>query len=284
MSDEHVTESKSSRRRRIVAFVAVSMLLVGAWALVVSWPQISFWIRFREDFESLGRNAQGLEEYLHRSSGIRMVFLPAGSFVRGSPASESGSYFDEQPQRRVRVSSFLIAKYEVSQAEWRATAGDKFFFRASDEDPAKGLSWTEAVEFCEAAGLALPREAEWEYACRCGTSTPYHVGSSLQPAQSRFGGGTGFDPTESGTPNAFGLHNMHGNVDEWCQDSYVEDFYAQCADGETDPVCSARVDARVARGGSIYAQMEDCRSAKRNSLPFATASESTGLRPVFRLR
>ena len=188
-------------------------------------------------------------------ASLEMVAIPGGTFLMGSPENELERYGFESPQHQVTVQPFFIGKVTVTQAQWKAVASlpklnrnlkaDPSFFKGSDR-PVEKVSWHEAVEFCNrlcqkiGKFYRLPSEAEWEYACRAGTTTPFHFGETIATDLSNYQGtdfeyegnlysgfyGTGKHgiyrgetvPVGSFPPNAFGLYDMHGNVWEWCID------------------------------------------------------------------
>jgi formylglycine-generating enzyme required for sulfatase activity len=180
---------------------------------------------------------------------IEMVLVPGGSFLMGSPENEPERYFDEGPQHRVTVQSFYISKYEVTQAQWRAVMGGNPSSFKGDDLPVETVSYWEAQEFCArlsretGRGYRLPSEAEWEYAARGRTATPFAFGSSLSSEQANFIGKFPYGgapkkvirnkttPVGSFAPNAFKLHDMHGNVWEWCEDIYHHDYNGAPTDG-----------------------------------------------------
>ena len=270
-----------------------------------------------DGFTFAGRSAEGFAEYVDDSTGMAFVLLPGGEFVQGSPADECERSPDEGPQRAVELSPFLIAKYEVSQREWRdvmlanpsyfqpGAAGAGFLDEALLRDgawlelPVENVSWTECREYCDRAGFELPTEAQWEYACRAGTTTAFASGARLDGAMGNYwstasycgesGAGDQVGrtvPVGELAPNAFGLHNLHGNVWEWCADAYDASAYAsRGGDGVLDP----RVDSespgalRVLRGGGWFGVARYCRSANRSSLGPSVRTLQIGLRPVFPL-
>lgn len=173
---------------------------------------------------------------------LEMVTIPMGTFFMGSPSGEPGRNDDESPQHEVFVSPFFLSKYPITQAQWSAIAAlpqvkrtlklDPSHFKG-DQRPVEQVFWHDAVEFCERLSrktgreYRLPSEAEWEYACRAGTTTPFHVGETLTTDlanysglvyQQELGGQYCEETTAVGSfpPNAFGLCDLHGNVWEWC--------------------------------------------------------------------
>ncbi|MBD2243317.1 SUMF1/EgtB/PvdO family nonheme iron enzyme [Nostoc sp. FACHB-888] len=210
---------------------------------------------------------------------LDMVEIPAGSFKMGSPPSENGRTKDEDPQHAVNVPAFLMGKFEVTQEQYQQIMGSNPSYFKGAKRPVEKVSWNDAVEFCkklsQKAGrkYRLPSEAEWEYACRAGTTTPFHFGETITTELANYNGDYTYasapkgksrrETTEVGTfpPNAFGLYDMHGNVWEWCQDSWHDSYKGAPSDG------SAWIDNasqyQVLRGGSWFSNPILCRSASR---------------------
>ena len=250
-------------------------------------------------FSFLAVNDQGYPEYTHEETGIVFVRLPGGWFTMGSAPDEIGHNIpepEEGPRHTVMLSPFLIAKYEVSQREWEAVMGEWDTYFDGDNLPVEQVSWNDIQGFEAATGLTLPTEAQWEYACRAGTTTPFALGDGecLSTDHANYYGPhahcegqcrKGIDrrttvPVESFTPNRFGLHNMHGNVYAWCEDSYQSDFYAEC-EGAVDPLCgNPDSGARVVRGGAWYNWAVYCRSAYRAGYDPSLRLDSIGFRPA----
>jgi len=224
-------------------------------------------------FTFVETNAQGYPEYTHDSSGIRFVRLPGGSFDMGSPASEGGAT-SEQPVHTVSLSPFLIAKYEVTQAEYEAVMmtnppGGLSATPSSatgDDLPVEQVSLDDlhiADGFLERTELSLPSEAQWEYACRAGTPGPYS-GTGLLDDMGWYLSNSGSVSHDVGTKqaNQFGLHDLHGNVWDLCEDVFKSDFYSDDVPG-FDPLSTSGSPNRVIRGGSFVTSAVFCRSADR---------------------
>ncbi len=206
---------------------------------------------------------------------LELVLVPAGSFFMGSEPNEEGAAPDERPQHRVALSPFYLGKFEVTQAQYEKVTGtNPSHFRGRDL-PVEQVSWEDARQFTLKAGhdLRLPTEAEWEFACRAGTSTPFSTGTSAESLNRAgwWGAGaeSGYHGAVSGTTavgrkeaNAFGLHDMHGNVYEWCADWYDPHYY-ETSPGLNPPGPATGID-RVLRGGSWETGTALCRSANRN--------------------
>jgi formylglycine-generating enzyme required for sulfatase activity len=216
-----------------------------------------------------------------------LVVVPPGQFLMGSPAGEEGRYDDEGPQHEVRIGyRFALGRYAVTFAEFdafceatgRAKPKDQGWGR--DRQPVIHVSWEDATAYCawlmERTGkpYRLPSEAEWEYACRAGTTTPFSFGDTISTAQANYDGNHTYGagrkgeyrertlPVDAFQPNGFGHFQMHGNVWEWCEDRWHENYVGAPADGSVW-LSKGTESGRVVRGGSWYFGPEDARSAIR---------------------
>jgi len=200
---------------------------------------------------------------------MEFVWIPAGRFQMGA---DEGSG-DEKPVHTVTISKgFWMGKYEVTQEQYEQVAGSNPSKFKGSKNPVEKVNWHHAKAFCEAVTkktgrtVRLPTEAEWEYACRAGTTTRYYTGdyeSDLAEA-GWWGGNSGkkTHPVGQKIPNAWGLYDMHGNVWEWC-----EDWYGKYPSGSvTDPTGPATGSARVFRGGSWIDAAGKCRVAYRHGI------------------
>ena len=252
--------------------------------------ELQTWYLFWKQFESLGKNDQGYPEYRHRQFGIVMVRVPGGSFTMGSPEGENGRRPDEN-RHEVTVSPFLIAKYEVTDLLWKRVMGGPppsihVFPRdmspsETDSCPVRAVSWNDCQRFCEKTGLSLPSEAQWEYACRAGSRGLYAgTGKLDEMGWYKENSGLRTRPVGLKKPNAFGLHDMHGNVWEWCRDWYGSyELPVNPGDGERQvPQGGAR--SRGVRGGSFYSPAEVARSATRSNYTPGSRDSNLGLRPA----
>jgi formylglycine-generating enzyme required for sulfatase activity len=219
-----------------------------------------------------------------------MVAIPGGRFVMGSPNTEAERRDNEGPQRTVNISPFFIGKYPVTQAQYQALMGNnpshfKGFFK-SKQLPVEQVSWDDAVEFCRKLSqktgktYRLPSEAEWEYACRAGTTTPFYFGYTITLDLVNYDGNHPYGSAPKGLyrkqttdvgsfpPNPFGLYDMHGNVWEWCSDKWHDNYSGAPTDGSSWG--TGTDNNRVQRGGSWDNYAVDCRSAYRlrNSVDF----------------
>ena len=245
-----------------------------------------------------GRNPCFYEK-LGESQSLRMMQVPSGTFLMGSPEDELDNYSDEQPQHEVSVATFFLGKYPVTQAQWRFVAELAPIEKELDPDPSrfKGdnrsveqVSWYEAVEFCQRLSRYsskqywLPTEAQWEYACRAGTNTPFHFGNTITTELANYRGTDNKELDWSGSygngpkgeyreettavdyfdiANAFGLCDMHGNVWEWCADHWHESYQGAPTDGSTW-LTDDKGANRLLRGGSWVFFPWYCRSATRS--------------------
>ena len=195
-------------------------------------------------------------DVITNSIGMKLTFIPAGEFIMGSPSNEAGREKDEGPQRQVKLTKgFYMSVYEVTRAQYRAIMGKNSRGAKGDNYIAHPIRWKHAMEFCrklsskEGKTYRLPTEAEWEYACRAGTTTSYSFGDKWNAAASR-------------QANPWGLYDMHRNPSEWCSDRYANS-YANA--GTSDPQGPSSGRGRVRRGGG---GLDDgppyCRSAIRH--------------------
>jgi formylglycine-generating enzyme required for sulfatase activity len=218
------------------------------------------------------------------SIGMKLALIPAGEFTMGSPDLVSGFDFEDQkPRHRVRITKpFYLGVYEVTQGQYEKVMGKNpsestgHFKKSAPDLPVEMVSWDDAQEFCrkltdlaqeKEAGRCyrLPTEAEWEYACRAGSTTKFCYGDD----ESRLGDYAWYRGNSDGKshpvgrkkPNAWGLYDMHGNVWEWCSDRYDYEYYANSP--TDDPAGPATGSYRVHRGGGWYSSPTDCRSAHR---------------------
>jgi formylglycine-generating enzyme required for sulfatase activity len=248
---------------------------------------------------------------------LTLVQIPEGSFLMGSPEDEPERYSDEGPQHEVTVQELFMTQSPITQAQWREVAGwqereaerwgrelnpnpSHFGDQAdSDQRPVDNVSWLDAMEFCNRLSqrtgrhYTLPSEAQWEYACRAGTTTPFAFGATLSAelanynATSTYGDGPKGEYREQTMPvgifpaNAWGLHDMHGNVYEWCLDHWHNSYEGAPSDGSAwlKPSASEE-ESRLLRGGSWASYPRNCRSACRYLNQPGLASFSVGFRVV----
>ncbi len=271
---------------QLLLLAGVGVLLVTLSTMWLYWNDIVAWYQFQKRFESLGLNEQGYPEYRHRQSKIVLVHVPSGSFLMGSPDGEKGRKSRESPQHEVELSSFLIAKTEVTQEQWVRVMGSNPSDFQGDTLPVVDISWDDCQEFCKLTGLNLPTEAQWEYACRAGTTTPYHTGDK-ESDLAKIGWYVNNAKNRTHTvgekpPNAWGLHDMHGNVFEWCEDLYNSSFYSMKEATKKDPLCITGRGTRVVRDGLYSEPARICRAASRRGSLRSNRDGDTGFRPTFR--
>ena len=222
------------------------------------------------------------------------VLIHGGEFTMGSPTYEPERKSDET-QHQVRVSDFYIGKYVVTQSEWESVTGTNPSAFKGANLPVEQVSWDDCQAFIQALNrktvqtYRLPTEAEWEYACRAGTTTPFSTGGNLTTEQANYNGNYPYNNNRKGQhrkqtvavdsfePNAWGLYNMHGNVWEWCSD-----WYGVYESGRVEnPGGSKNGSYRVLRGGSWSFGAEHCRSASRDNDTPGSRSSRVGFRLVF---
>ncbi len=243
----------------------------------------------------------GWREALTDALALEIVSIPAGTFVMGTASTEEGWTAAQSPQHTVFIASFGMGRFPITQAQWEAVAAlpkVNYYLepRPSNRDqaecPVEQVSWQDAVEFCDRLTIftgrpyRLPSEAEWEYACRAGTTTPFHFGATITTDLANYSGvdweyqgkicshgfyGAGPKGTDRrettvvghcAVANAFGLFDMHGNVREWCLDGWHPNYDNAPTDGSVW-VAGADTARRVVRGGSWNSGPRTCRSAFR---------------------
>jgi formylglycine-generating enzyme required for sulfatase activity len=229
---------------------------------------------------------------------MKLVLIPAGEFLMGSPESDTDASADEKPQHRVRITRpYYLGATEVTRGQYQAVTGaNPSQFQGSDDLPVDNVSWLDAINYCNAlsgkegltpfyrvegetvevpdwnaTGYRLPTEAEWEYACRAGSTTRYsfgddatglgafawYVGNSRTTLNVRRS-----QPVGLKRPNAWGLYDMHGNAEEWCWDGYEADYHSKKPPA-ADPPGPSQAASRVNRGGGWRFSPQRCRSAFR---------------------
>jgi len=213
---------------------------------------------------------------------LEMVEIPSGDFMMGSPDGEG--YDSEKPQHKVTVSTFYMGKYQVTQQQWEVVMGSNpSRFKGSGKLPVENISWNDAIEFCKRLSAKtnkiyrLPSEAEWEYACRAGTETPFAFGETINTDIVNYNGNYPYGEGAKGenrgkttvvgslgVANGFGLYDMHGNVREWCQDAWHSNYNDAPTDGSIWDDKLSNNTYRVLRGGSYVSYAYYCRSAFRS--------------------
>lgn len=262
------------------------------------------------------KQAQYFLEILGNGVELEMVSIPGGKFTMGAPKEELESGEEERPQHLVTVKPFFMGKYPITQAQWRVIASLPKIKRDLDPDPScfKGdnrpierVSWYDAEEFCDRLSekkrrlYRLPSEAEWEYACRARETTPFHFGATIttnlanycgqnQKIKCRLYKGTyGNEPNgiyrqetsevDIFSANAFGIHDMHGLVWEWCADYYHKNYQDAPSDGSVWLI-NGNEEGRILRGGSWTSPPNICRSASRFFGNPSSSNKNVGFRVV----
>jgi formylglycine-generating enzyme required for sulfatase activity len=241
------------------------------------------------------KQARCRTEDLGKGITLEMVYIPSGTFTMGSPENEKERMSRESSQHQVTVPAFFMAKYPVTQAQWQAIIGNNPSFFKGENRPVEKVSWEESVEFCqrltEKTGKTyrLPSEAEWEYACRAGTTTPFYFGETITTDLVNYHGDYPYGSAPKGVyrgkttdvgsfpPNAFGLYDMHGNVWEWCADHWHENYEGAPTDGSVWKE-SGDEGLFVLRGGSWGDGAGRARSAGRGGGSRADRDGDLGFR------
>ena len=240
------------------------------------------------EIKRITKNANYFGEDLGDGVTLEMVAIPGGTFIMGSPENEEGYHSSESPQHEVTVPPFFMGKYPVTQKQWRAVAAlgkvnidlesDPSYFKG-DNLPVERVSWNDAQEFCARLSrmanktYRLPTEAEWEYACRGGTTTPFYCGETISTDLANYNGNYTYGQGQKGEyrekttevgifpANPFGLYDMCGNVWEWCEDGWHENYINAPTDGSA--WTSLSTEYMLLRGGSWYYDARFCRAAYR---------------------
>lgn len=267
----------------------------------------SEWVIQRQQQQAYRFSVGPVQSWLVGNACFEMVAIPEGSFLMGSSEDEPERSDDESPQHQVTVSPFFMGRYPVNQAQWRVVAAFSEVHKRLEPDPSRvkgdnrpveSVSWYDALEFCNRLSMmtgcnyCLPSEAQWEYACRAGTTTPFHFGEMITTEVANYdgdftynGGPKGDDRGETtpvdhfGIANAFGLSDMHGNVQEWCLDNWHENYDKAPTDG-SPWLSKDESSGRVLRGGSWISYPRDCRSAYRYTFSPRYVNNFVGFRLV----
>jgi len=259
------------------------------------------------EIKRITKSAEYFPEKLGNGVFLEMVHIPGGTFLMGSPENEESRQSYESPQHQVTVPSFFMGKYPVTQKQWQAVAAlekvkidlksDPSRFKG-DNLPVEKVSWNSVQEFCARLSqkanktYRLPSEAEWEYACRAGTTTPFYFGETISTELANYNGDSTYGQGQKGEyrekitevgifpANPFGLYDMCGNVWEWCEDEWHESYINAPVDGSAwTSLDSSRL--RILRGGSWNFHARDCRSANRFRASGDYRSYYCGFRVVF---
>ena len=260
------------------------------------------------------KQARFFTENLGNGFTIDMIAIPGGSFVMGSHHTEVGGSEYERLEHNVNVATFFMGKYVVTQEQWQAVMGNYPSYFKGAKLPVEQVSWYDAVEFCQklsqktGKNYRLPSEAEWEYACRAGTTTPFYFGETITPDLVNYDGSNPYGAAPKGLyrrkttdvgsfpPNAFGLYDMHGNVWEWCADPWHDNYQGAPQDGKVwdennndnlyqsyDLLVNIKNDerSRLLRGGSWFNVPAYCRAAYRlNNVAPGVRGNNFGFRVV----
>ena len=236
---------------------------------------------------------------------LTLMLIPAGEFLMGAPEDEPGSQGNERPQHSVEVPQFLMGRSPITQVQWRVVAGYPQIERELNPDPSrfKGnnhpvekVRWDDAQEFCQRLSAQtgkeyrLPSEAQWEYCCRAGTTTPFHYGETITSEIANYRGIKIYNNGPKGEyreqtvevgmlpANEWGLHDMHGNVWEWCEDDWHSDYEGAPNDGSAWVETDRKSMSRLLRGGSWYNDPVVCRSSFRDYVSLVNRVNDIGFR------
>jgi formylglycine-generating enzyme required for sulfatase activity len=255
--------------------------------------------KFGEIIQCQPRVARYFTEDLGNGVTLEMAAIPGGSFMMGSPENEIGRRDNESPQHQVTVPSFFMGKYPVTQVQYQAIMGTNPSSSKGSNCPVEKVYWYDAAAFCEklsqrtGKNYRLPSEAEWEYACRAGTTTPFHFGETITTDLANYNGNCTYrqgskgvyrgetrEVGSFGVANNFGLYDMHGNVWEWCQDNWHSNYEGAQTDKSAWLDNKKNTRRKLLRGGSWDVYPDDCRSADRNYSNLAPYYHGIGFRVV----
>jgi formylglycine-generating enzyme required for sulfatase activity len=245
-------------------------------AVKISPPKIQFTsVKVDAQGEIVDRPQGEAEIFVENLGGdvlLTMVKIPGGEFLMGSPTSEEGHDDSESPQHLVKVPELYMGQTLVTQAQWQQVVGNNpSRFTGDGKLPVEPVSWLDTQEFCHKLSeqtphkYRLPSEAEWEYACRAKTTTPFYFGETMTDRLANYGRHRSkTTPVGEFPPNAFGLYDLHGNLWEWCQDHWHENYEGAPINGSSWLDLDAAENVfRVRRGGSWLYSPRNCRSASR---------------------
>lgn len=260
-----------------------------------------------------GINDVELTADLGRGISLKVKLIPAGTFMMGTTQRETeivkrmggrGAFtVNQEPRHEVTITRpFYMGIYTVTQEQYMQVCGDNPSVNKAPRNPVAGVLWTESDAFCkklsEKAGrpVHLPTEAQWEYACRAGTTTAFHFADEISTSQANYDGdmvwGNGKKavyrakpmPVGSFKPNAWGLYDMHGNIAQWCADWYDKDYYARSPASDPMGPAASKDNSHVVRGGSWGYSPRDCRSASRDGMTEWRKITWTGFRVVVEMK
>jgi formylglycine-generating enzyme required for sulfatase activity len=255
------------------------------------------WGHTKVVLEKSRMQARHFLEDFRENVNLEMVEIPGGSFLMGSLESELESDGSERPQHKVSVPSFHISKYSITTAQYQTVMKKDSYKKEHGSYPMK-CSWDDAVAFCEKLSIGLkrnyrlPSEAQWEYACRAKTTTPFYFGETIDKELANYNASTAYgrgEKNEDGfnhyyskeggryPANSYGLYDMHGNLEEWCADSWHKDYTFAPIDGSA--WISTTTNEYVLRGGSCHSTPGKCRSSSR-SIGYSSRAKDIGFRVV----
>jgi eukaryotic-like serine/threonine-protein kinase len=221
------------------------------------------------------------------SNGINLetIIIPEGEFLMGSPDSDKNSIYNEMPIHKVSVGNIYMGRYPITQEQYKALMGNNPSEFKGDKLPVEHVSRENAQRFCSELSqkskrkYRLPSEAEWEYACRAGTTTPFYFGEVISDTVVNYNRKYGKTSEVGRFPaNDFGLHDMHGNVWEWCEDNWHEDYNEALTNGRV--WLNGKDTAQILRGGSWDHDFKYCRSAFRGIHHSGNSQGYNGFRVV----
>ena len=276
-------------------------IIASAFILFNASPSLSY-VPDNLDFVPMGDGAVSNGQvaapsgrtYTIPSINYKMVYIPPGTFMMGSPSNEPERDSDERQHEVTLTNGFYLGATEVTQRQWKAVMGNNPSNFKGNIRPVERVSWNDCQEFIKKLNwqeggnkYRLPTEAEWEYSCRVGTTTPFYTGNCISTDQANYNGNYPMSRCSEGryrkkttdvasfSPNFWGLYDMHGNVWEWCQDWYDKSYPNSHV---ADPEGPSSGSFRVNRGGSCVNSAWYCRSANRDFSSLGGWSDDLGFR------
>jgi formylglycine-generating enzyme required for sulfatase activity len=272
-SEEYFTQSKSYKEEKKIEVEVESQFLGEK-------------IEAQDDEKTMSPMSMG--QHVKGKVQIQFAYIPKGKYLMGSTLQEDNSQQTEQPKHVVEISKTWMSSFPITQLQYYYVTGKNPSTSKSFNYPVANVSFWDAIEFCEIYSAKngrkyrLPTEAEWEYACRGKTTTSYYTGDSLNPELACFNHGKHQNINVVGEypPNQFNLYDMHGNVWEWCLDTWHRTYEGHPTDGSAWLSTDNDLKPRIIRGGSWSDPAERCRSASRDRLDPNVKADNVGFRII----
>ncbi len=276
---ERIRQAKAKAAKKILAVICLVLFVALMWFVsadfITKAQTEAALVKTKAEITAMHVGARAGETMaitLPGSVMMEMVWCPPGTFTMGGNGD-----MDKTPHHVTLTKGFWMGKYEVTQSQWKSVMGNNPSYHKGDDLPVESVSWNGCQEFCKKTGLQLPTEAQWEYACRAG-STGEYAGTGILDDMGWYRDNSDVETHPVGTkrPNVWGLYDMHGNVCEWCADWYGDYPSGPVTDQQGPPSGSYR----VLRGGSWYNYAYGCSSSFRLGNSPSNANVDLGFRLV----